>query len=45
MKMSRRNLIKLTGAAAIDLPVGFTSGGATSTRASDGFNFASSQKF
>jgi hypothetical protein len=34
MKMSRRNLIKLTGAAAIGLPAGFTAGGATSTRAS-----------
>ena len=31
MKMSRRNLIKLTGAAAIGLPAGFTAGGATST--------------
>ena len=31
MEMSRRNLIKLTGAAAISLPAGFTAGGATST--------------
>ena len=31
MKMSQRNLIKLTSAAAIGLPAGFTAGGATST--------------
>ena len=34
MKMSRRNLTKLTGAASIGLPAGFTHGDATSTRAS-----------